>query len=411
MFDCVLRNGTIIDGSGDPAYTGDLAIVRDRIAAVGRIEERGRNEIDASGCWITPGFVDPHTHLDAQLCWDASGSPSNRHGVTTVVLGLCGFGIAPCPESGGDYLLKALEVVEEIPYATTRAGVRFEWQSWPEYRDYLETRPLGVNAAGYVPHSSLRFAVMGERARHEVASESDRAAMVEALEEALAAGAIGFATSRGPNHVDGYGDPVPSRLADTAELEALVQACRGRLWQINVETKFSGDATALTREIETYAAWSRAADARLTWSPFFSEAGSAVWRDLLAHNAQLNASGVRVAPQISPVPITMLLRFDERSAFSAMKGFREALAGFDSESSTARKERLADPATRRSLREGLGTPDPSHPLSPDLERWRLTFVPSQPERTGKTVAEVARIEGLDPIDLLCDQIVAHDLAT
>jgi N-acyl-D-aspartate/D-glutamate deacylase len=411
MFDCVLRNGTIVDGSGDPAYIGDLAIVGDRIAAVGRVAEPGRNEIDASGCWITPGFVDPHTHLDAQLCWDASGSPSNRHGVTTVVLGLCGFGIAPCPESGGDYLLKALEVVEEIPYATTRAGVRFEWQSWPEYRDYLETRPLGVNAAGYVPHSSLRFAVMGERARHEVASESDRTAMVGALEEALAAGAIGFATSRGPNHVDGYGDPVPSRLADTAELEALVQACRGRLWQINVETKFSGDATALTREIETYAAWSRAADARLTWSPFFSEAGSTVWRDLLAHNEQLNASGVRVAPQISPVPITMLLRFDERSAFSAMKGFREALAGFDSESKPARKARLADPATRRSMRAGLGKPDPSHPLSPDLERWRLTFVPSRPGHTGKTVAEVARIEGLDPIDLLCDQIVADDLAT
>ena len=229
--DWLIRGGEIVDGTGAPRSRGDVAIQAGRIVELGEVSVDARRELDASACWVTPGFIDPHPHLDAQLCWDATGSPSNLHGVTSVVLGLCGFGVAPCPPEGGDYLLRSLEVVEEIPYASTREGVPFAWSTWAEYRDHLAARPLALNVAGFVPHSALRYFVMGERARGEVASPEERDAMVAELTNAFAAGAVGFATSRGPNHVDGYREPVPSRYADEEELQALVSACRGRVWQ------------------------------------------------------------------------------------------------------------------------------------------------------------------------------------
>jgi N-acyl-D-aspartate/D-glutamate deacylase len=409
MHDVILRGGTIVDGTGAPARVGDLAIDAGLISAVGQIDAAGEAEIDVAGCWVTPGFIDPHTHLDAQLCWDPSGSPSNRHGVTTIVIGLCGFGIAPCPPGGEDYLLRALEVVEEIPYASTRLGVPFGWNTWREYRDFIASQPLGVNTAGFVPHSALRYAVMGERARSEVATAEERDALVEALRDALEAGAIGFATSRGPNHVDSYGDPMPSRHADHAELEALVGACSGRLWQINVETKFSHDATALTDEIEIYAEWTRKADAKMTWTPFYAEPGETVWRDVLDHNEQLNRSGVRVAPQVTAVPITLLLRFDDRSVFTAVTGWQDVLKGFYKSSPEEKKARLADPTVRAVMKEGGG--DPKNPLTPNFDLWSFTLAPTRPDLSGRSLTEAAAQEGIHPVDLLCDQIIRDDLST
>ncbi len=409
MHELVLRGGTVVDGTGASAVSADVAIDGGRISAVGEVRETGSSEIDASGCWVTPGFIDPHTHLDAQLCWDPSGSPSNRHGVTTVILGLCGFGVAPCPPGGDDYLLRALEVVEEIPFETTRRGVPFEWNTWCEYRDFLARQPLGVNAAGFVPHSALRYSVMGDRARSDVATNDEQIAMVDALRDAIDAGAIGFATSRGPNHVDSYGDPVPSRNADAAELRALVKACAGRLWQINVETKFSHDANALIEEIETYAEWTRAGDARMTWTPFYAEPGETVWREVLDHNTRLNDSGLRVAPQITAVPITLLLRFDDRSVFSAIAGWQEVLEGFYHDSSDEKKVRLRDENVRSVMKEGGG--DPKNPLTPDFDLWTFSLVPSRPELSGRTLSEAAASEGVHPVDLLCDQIIRDDLAT
>ena len=148
MAELVIRGGTVVDGTGAAASRGDVLIRDGRIAAVGDVSPGSGSEVlDASDCWVTPGFIDPHTHLDAQLCWDPTGSPSNLHGVTTVVMGLCGFGVAPCPEGGDEYLLRSLEVVEEIPYASTRAGVPFGWHTWAEYFDHIGEQPLALNAA------------------------------------------------------------------------------------------------------------------------------------------------------------------------------------------------------------------------------------------------------------------------
>ena len=408
-FDLVIRGGQVVDGTGAPPVAADVAIQNGRVVEIGTPDASGAEELDASGCWVTPGFVDPHTHLDAQLCWDGAASPSNRHGVTTVVLGLCGFGVAPCPEAGDEYLLRMLEVVEEIPYRSTRAGVPFGWHHWSEFRAHLADRPLGVNATGFVPHSALRYFVMGERARGEVATDDDVAQMVAELERALASGAIGFSTSRGPNHVDGFREPVPSRFATDEELRRLVAACRGRLWQINVETKFDHDTKALRAEVDTYARWSREAGATLTWTPLHAEPGEALWSDMLAHNRQLNRGDAVVRPQITAVPITVMLRFDERSVLVGVPGWRDALPGFYKLDPADRIARLRDPEARETIK--AGQPEPRNPLSPDYARWRFAITPSRPALAGRTLDAVAAEEGLHPVDLLCEQVIADELAT
>lgn len=410
MPEIVIRGGTVVDGSGDPGFRADVLVRDGVVASIGADVEApsGAQVVDASGCVVAPGFVDPHTHLDAQLCWDPTASPTNRHGVTTVVMGLCGFGVAPAAEDGGEYLLRSLEQVEEIPYESTSRGVPFGWRSWSGFTDHLSTLPLAVNAAGFVPHSALRHAVMGERARGERATPAERDALAEALAQDLAAGAIGFATSRGPNHTDAYGDPVPSRFADDAELQALVGTCRERVWQINVETKFSGDAAGLLAEVDQYVGWTRDAGARLTWTPFHADDRHPIWRDVLAHTGEANDRGVPVRPQVATQPITVSFSFDERSWLSAVPGF-DALRGFYDLTPEQRRRRLADPDVRAGLREAPQDPAPMFGADPD--QWVLIRSTSRPDLEGLTMARVAATLGLPWIDALCDLALADDLAT
>ena len=409
MHDLVVHNGTVVDGTGGPARRADVAVRNGTIVAIAGPGEAGAAHriVDADGCWVTPGFIDPHTHLDAQLCWDGTVAPSNLHGVTSVVIGLCGFGIAPAPAGGAEYLLRSLERVEEIPYSCTVLGVPFEWSTWSEYFEFVRAQPLAVNVAGFVPHSALRYFAMGDRARGERATATDRAAMVAELERALGAGALGFATSRGPNHVDGFGDPVPSRFADDDELQSLVAACAGRTWQVNVEAKFGGDAGALNAEVARYADWSRRAGARLTWSPFHAESADAVWPDVLAHNHDLNASGVTVAPQVSALPVSVLLRFDEPSFVARLGGWEPVLGHFFDLSTDDRLALLAAPATRRALE----TADPNARFSPRFDEWILAASPSAPELVGLSIADAAARRNCGPIDFLCDTVIADRLAT
>ena len=409
MHDLVVRNGTLVDGTGGAPRRADIGVHNGVVAAIADPGDAGKGRVvlDAGDCWVTPGFIDPHTHLDAQLCWDGTVTPSNLHGVTSVVIGLCGFGIAPAPAGGAEYLLRSLERVEEIPYSSTVLGVPFSWSTWSEYFDYVQAQPLAVNVAGFVPHSALRYFAMGDRARGERATAADRAAMVAELQQALAMGALGFATSRGPNHVDGFGDPVPSRFADDDELRSLVAACAGRTWQVNVEAKFGHDAVALNAEITRYAGWSRDAGARLTWSPFHAESADAVWPDVLAHNHELNASGVTVAPQVSALPISVLLRFDEPSFVARLGGWEPVLGHFFELSTDDRLALLAAPETRRALEAA----DPHARFSPQFDEWVLAASPSCPELVGLTIAEAAARRGCGAIDFLCDTVIADRLAT
>ena len=405
--DLVIRGGTVVDGTGAPSRRADLAIDDDRITEVGEVKQRGREEIDASASVVTPGFIDPHTHLDAQLCWDPAATPTSLHGVATVVMGICGFGVAPCAEGGGEYLLRSLEVVEEIPYASASRGVPFSWTTWGEFLDHLVAQRPVVNVAGMVPHSALRYFVMGERARSEHANDDDLDALVQELRRSLADGALGFATSRGPNHNDAYGEPVPSRRAADDELRALVAECRGRPWQINVETKFSGDAAALTMEVERYAEWTAAAGARLTWSPFFAEPGDTAWQEILSHNKQLN-DRVEVVPQVSAQPVTTTVRFDRWSVAGVIVGWESPMKQFFEADVPDRLKLLGSDEFRRELR--AAPEDCSRMLAPCYDLWLISAT-TRTDALGRSLADAARAAGVPPTDFLCDLIADDEFTT
>ena len=229
--DLVIRNGLVVDGIGGEPVGADVAIDGDRIAGVGEVGERGRREIDADGRLVTPGFVDIHTHLDAQLAWDPIGSSSCWHGVTSVVLGNCGVTFAPCKPEDRRYLAEMMESVEDIPADSIMSGLPWDWESYGDYLDAVERMPKGVNAGGMVGHCAVRIHAMGERALDDApASDADVAAMCELVAEAIDAGALGFSTSRTALHRVPDGRVVPGTKAEAGELLeiARVMGARGR---------------------------------------------------------------------------------------------------------------------------------------------------------------------------------------
>ena len=221
-YDLVVRGGTIVDGSGLPRYRADVGVNDSTIVAVGRIDGTGRREVDAEGLVVTPGFVDGHTHMDAQVFWDPIGSCSCYHGVTSVVMGNCGFSLAPAPESQRDLVVRNLERAEDISGEAMAAGIKWSWDNYRGYLDAVDRLPKAINYAAYIGHSALRTFVMGARAFEEPSSPDDLAAMQRELRDALHAGAIGLSTSRSTNHLTPDGFPVASRLADWSEVEQLV---------------------------------------------------------------------------------------------------------------------------------------------------------------------------------------------
>src|SRR5579885_1772761 len=219
--DLVIRNGTVIDGTGMARYRADVGVVGRTIAKVGRIRESGAHEIDAEGHFVTPGFIDGHTHLDAQVCWDPMAGSDAWHGVTTVLMGNCSFSVAPCREAEKDLVFRSLERSEDVPRDALLQGVKWGWETFADYLEALEHLPKGVNFAGLVGHSALRTYVMGERAFEEAATESDLEAMCRELHSAMKAGAFGWSTSRRTAHLTSDGRPVAARQASWDELFAL----------------------------------------------------------------------------------------------------------------------------------------------------------------------------------------------
>ena len=227
-YDLVIKNGTVIDGSGMPRFRADVGVSGGRIATIGRIRESAQQTIDAEGHVVTPGVVDGHTHMDAQIFWDPLGTSSCYHGITTVVMGNCGFTLAPCAEKDKHLVVRNLQRAEDISPAAMDAGIKWSWTTYPEYLDAVEALPKGINYAGYVGHSAIRTFVMGERAFDGPATEDDLKAMEQHVRDAIRAGAIGFTTSRSPTHETPDGCPVASRLATWEEVRRLVGAMGDR---------------------------------------------------------------------------------------------------------------------------------------------------------------------------------------
>ncbi|PYM72759.1 MAG: hypothetical protein DME10_11820 [Candidatus Rokuibacteriota bacterium] len=259
--DLVIKNGWVVDGSGQPRYRGDVGVTGGRIAAIGRIRESAREVINAEGQVVAPGFVDGHTHMDAQVFWDPLGTCSCWHGVTSVVMGNCGFTLAPCAEKDKALVVRNLERAEDISGAAMAAGIRWTWTTFPQFLDAIDALPKGINYAGYVGHCALRSYVMGERAFEQTATEDDLRAMERELRAAIQAGAIGFTTTRSPIHETPEGRPVASRLATWAEVRRLV----GAMGELNAGIfELAGEAAGRGRSA-TSAGWRPAACGRATW--------------------------------------------------------------------------------------------------------------------------------------------------
>ncbi len=220
--DLLIRNGTVVDGSGLPRYRADVGVKGGRIVEIGRIRTPAEKTLDAEGMIVAPGFIDGHTHMDAQVAWDPLGSCSCWHGVTSVVMGNCGFALAPCPPDQREWFARCLEAVEDIPTEAMMAGIDWTWETFPEYLAKVESLPKGINYGAYIGHSALRMYAMGERALSEIATDDDLAVMGNAVAEAVKAGAMGFSSSRATTHITPDQTPVASRIADWRELAHLV---------------------------------------------------------------------------------------------------------------------------------------------------------------------------------------------
>jgi N-acyl-D-aspartate/D-glutamate deacylase len=298
-FDLVIRNGTVFDGSGGVPFEADVAVSDGRVAAVGRVGASGREEVDARGLAVMPGFVDIHTHYDGQVTWDCRLKPSSSHGVTTVVMGNCGVGFAPCRPDQHDLLIRLMEGVEDIPHPVLVEGVPWRWETYAEYLAFLATRQYDMDVCGYVPHAALRVYAMGERgARRELANEADLAAMASQLDQAMQAGAMGLSTSRTFLHRSSDGQSIPTYGAAERELTALAgvlkRAGRGALQMI---ADFDDDAAGSFGVLRRVAAGS---GRPLSFSLFESvdREHASPWREVLGWVEQANRDGIAIRAQV-----------------------------------------------------------------------------------------------------------------
>lgn len=290
-YDLLIRGGSIIDGIGAAPFTGDVAVRDGRIVAVGTLTGTADEVIDATGLAVTPGFVDIHTHYDGQSVWSEELSPSSSHGVTTLVIGNCGVGFAPCRPADHDGLIKLMEGVEDIPGVVMAEGLPWDWETFPEYLAALERRPRDIDVAALLPHSPLRVYVMGQRGiAREPATAEDRAAMKALAREALDAGAIGFATSRLLIHRTKAGANIPSFEADDAELIAIAEAMReagAGVLQMVLNAPFTPCRDELRHMLAV--AESSGRPATFTLGP--ANSGEPLWREALAVCDEANATG------------------------------------------------------------------------------------------------------------------------
>lgn len=297
MHDLVIRGGTIVDGTGGPSFKGDVAIDGGLITAVGKVDAKGREEIDATGKIVTPGFVDVHTHYDGQATWDAEMAPSSWHGVTTVIMGNCGVGFAPAKPDKHDWLIGLMEGVEDIPGTALAEGMKWDWETFPEYLDALERLPRTVDVGTHVPHGAVRAYVMGERgARNEAPTETDIAQMSRIVEDGLRAGALGFSTSRTVLHKSIDGELVPGTTATKDELMGIGRAM-GRVGYGVFE--MASDLKREWNEFEWMGELSRETGMPVSFAALQSIAKELPLDEQIATMRAENAKGARIIAQIA----------------------------------------------------------------------------------------------------------------
>lgn len=400
-FDLVIRNGSIVDGTGAAPFTADVGVRGGLIAAIGADLAAGKEEIDATGQIVTPGFVDIHTHYDGQVTWEDRLTPSSFHGVTTAVIGNCGVGFAPCREADRDVLVRLMEGVEDIPYPALTEGLPWTWTCFPEFLDLIASRTYDMDIAAYVPHAALRVYVMGQRgADREPATEADIAEMCRLLGEAMDAGALGIATSRTIFHRSSDGRSIPTLNASDAELIALAGVLREKgkgVFQIVEDLHLPGASLASLRAI------AQAAGHPLTFSIGAGNSGPYVWPSLLEQLAEANRDGLMMKGQMMPRAIGMILGFE-----LTLNPFYTT-ATYRSLSSLPLPERLTElrkSAVREAILAEPVDPDPALVLGRMVRDFKTMFVlgspPDYEQPADRSIAAMARAKGISPEALAYD---------
>lgn len=404
-YDLVIRNGLVIDGSGRDAVRADVGIRGRRIADVGVLADGGREEIDAEGHVVAPGFIDGHTHMDAQVFWDSLGSCSCYHGVTSVVMGNCGFTLAPVRAGQRDLVVRNLERAEDISSEAMAAGIEWGWQSFAEYLDAVDRQPKGINYAAQIGHSALRTWAMGERAFTDEATPEDLEVMADELSRALAAGAVGFTTSMTSAHVTPDDQPVASRLAAWGEVEALVGVLGahrlGGIFELSLED--AGFRPGLVGHAEAVERLRRLAldtGVTVTYGTVVPEA--------FAVADALIASGARAFGQTHSKGVSSITSFRTRMPFDKLTAWKTTRAATLDE----QKRILSDPQVRARLVDAAhhgdyGTVIGVEARAPDYDQMCLYDAPFPPYRS---VASLAAARGTDPVEVIIDLALESDFA-
>ncbi len=399
MLDLLVQGCSIVDGTGAPARPGDVAVLGGRIVEIGppgSIREPASRVIDATGLVLAPGFIDLHTHYDAQVLWDPTLSPSPLHGVTTAIGGNCGFSIAPLTEDHADYVMRMMARVEGIPLESLAAGPAWDWTGFGDWLDRLEGK-VGINAGFLVGHSTLRRVVLGdEHARAASAAEIDR--MVALAHDAMRDGALGFSSSLGEAHTDGDGNPVPSRAAEFDEFLALARAVRHHPGTTLEFIAAMGEIPEARIGLMTD--MSLAANRPLNWNLLGSLSQTEVFEQQLTSCDHAAANGAQVVALALPD----VMRMRANQILVTMPGWKEAMALPEAE----RRRAITDPATRHALRDGVE--EAARRGMGAVTRWDLLEVgearSAETERyVGRTIASIAAELACDPVDVLIDVVL------
>jgi N-acyl-D-aspartate/D-glutamate deacylase len=403
QYDIVIRDGTVVDGSGLPRYQADLGIADGRIAAIGKITDSAHQVIDAEGHIVAPGFIDGHTHMDAQVFWDPLGTCSCWHGVTSVVMGNCGFSLAPCAEQDKLLVMRNLERAEDISPKAMEAGIKWSWSNFAQYLDAVDRLPKGINYAAYVGHSALRTYVMGERAFDEAASEDDLTAMKLELANALKAGAAGFSTSRSSAHQTPDSRPVASRLAKWDEVKQLV-GVMGQLgagvFEIAQEDVPTPDR--LNDFLGRMKSLALSTGVPTTFGVVYFRKMPHIWRAFYELVDDTVAAGGKMLVQGTSRWISTLLSFESTLPFDKAPLWSELrkLPLAEQEASLRKPEirtKLVEAAREFMTKRHNIVGAEARP--PDFDYF---FVLDQPLPPYRSIAQVARERGKDPLDVMLD---------
>ena len=410
--DLVIENGTVIDGSGGPRYRADVGVKAGRIVEIGRIRGSATERIDAEGHIVSPGFIDGHTHMDAQVAWDQLGSCSCWHGVTSVVMGNCGFALAPCQPGEREWIARCLEAVEDIPVEAMMNGIDWTWETFPDYLDQVAQLPKAINYSAFIGHSALRMYVMGQRALSEVANEDDLRNMGAAVEEALQVGAVGLSTSRATTHITPEGSPIASRIADWSEIDYLVGALAKRnqgIFQIGPDMSGGEAHQKFLKRLQKVALDS---GRPIMFGTLSTQQGidPYPWQEQVRYIDETVAAGGRMYGQTTTRPIIALfslksyLPFDNLPAWQALRDLpideqRQRFADPEIRSALVAAEATMKPRDGEFQGGGAATTDPKKPDYSNLFALRGV------DWDDPTVEELSKKTGQHPVEVMLDLMI------